>query len=237
MSELERLLAVQELDTVLDQLAHRRATLPVRAEIAAVEAELVGLDRAEAPVAESRHALERDQKRLEDEVGMVEDRRDRENGRLYDGTVTAIKELQAIQDELEGLGRRQAHLEDQIIEIMEADEPLRAELEELARRRGEVSARRDDLVSALGAEEAAIDAEIADAADRRAGAAADVEAELLEHYEALRKQLGGVGVARLSGATCGGCHLALPAVEVDKLRHSDRSEVAHCFECGRILVH
>ncbi|MEQ8718927.1 MAG: C4-type zinc ribbon domain-containing protein [Acidimicrobiales bacterium] len=237
MSELERLLALQHLDTAIDQLVHRRATLPARAEIAGVDTQLAALDVREEPVLVSRHSLERDQKRLEDEVRSVEDRRDLENARLYGGSVTAVKELQALQEELAGLGRRQEHLEDQIIELMESDEPLRAEQEAIDAERGKLAAQRDDFRAALGAAEAEIDSEMADLNDRRAAAAAEVSAELVERYEKLRSQLGGIAVARLVGTSCDGCHLTLPAVEVDKLRHSDPDEVALCFECGRILVH
>jgi predicted nucleic acid-binding Zn-ribbon protein len=237
MSELERLLALQHLDTAIDQLAHRRVTLPARAEIAGVDTQLTALDGRVEPVLASRHALERDQKRLEDEVRSVEDRRDRENARLYDGSVTAVKELQALQEELAGLGRRQEHLEDQIIELMESDEPLRAEQEAIDEERGRLAAQRDDLEAALGVAEAEIDSEMADLNDRRTAALAEVSAELVERYEKLRSHLGGIAVARLVGAGCDGCHLTLPAVEVDKLRHSDPDEVALCFECGRILVH
>lgn len=237
MSELERLLALQHLDTAIDQLAHRRATLPARAEIAGVDTQLAALDVREEPVLASRHALERDQKRLEDEVRSVEDRRDHENARLYDGSVTAVKELQALQQELAGLARRQEHLEDQIIELMESDEPLRAEQEALDEERDRLVAQRDGLQAALGVDEAEIDSEMADLKDRRAAAVAEVSAELVERYEKLRSQLGGIAVARLVGTSCDGCHLTLPAVEVDKLRHSDPDEVALCFECGRILVH
>jgi predicted nucleic acid-binding Zn-ribbon protein len=47
---------------------------------------------------------------------------------------------------------------------------------------------------------------------------------------------GGIGAARLQGATCLGCNLGLPAVVVDRIRKLDPDEVVHCEECGRILV-
>ena len=60
--------------------------------------------------------------------------------------------------------------------------------------------------------------------------------ELWPEYDALRSQLGGVAVARLAGATCQGCHLALSAVEVDRIRKLPVDEPVHCEECGRLLV-
>jgi hypothetical protein len=38
------------------------------------------------------------------------------------------------------------------------------------------------------------------------------------------------------GSACQGCHLALPAVEVDRIRKLSVDEAVHCEECGRLLV-
>jgi uncharacterized protein len=59
---------------------------------------------------------------------------------------------------------------------------------------------------------------------------------LLATYERLRARLGGVGVARLVGTHCDGCHLTLSAVELDRVRHLPDGEVYTCEQCGRILV-
>ncbi|MEZ5140978.1 MAG: C4-type zinc ribbon domain-containing protein [Acidimicrobiales bacterium] len=53
----------------------------------------------------------------------------------------------------------------------------------------------------------------------------------------MRSQLGGVAVARLHGGACGGCHLQLPAAEVDRIKHLPEDQLATCEECGRLLVH
>jgi uncharacterized protein len=70
----------------------------------------------------------------------------------------------------------------------------------------------------------------------RADIAAAVDAELLERYEGLRHDLGGIAVARLVGTNCGGCHLTLSAVELDRIRHQPDDVVVLCEECGRLLV-
>ena len=68
------------------------------------------------------------------------------------------------------------------------------------------------------------------------GYSGGVDSTLLSEYESLRAARGGVGVARLSGTQCGGCHLALSAVEVSRIRKLADGEVTHCEECGRLLV-
>jgi predicted nucleic acid-binding Zn-ribbon protein len=43
-------------------------------------------------------------------------------------------------------------------------------------------------------------------------------------------------VARLVGSTCQACRLAIPATEVDRIRHAPDAELYACDNCGAILV-
>ena len=81
-----------------------------------------------------------------------------------------------------------------------------------------------------------IDAELAAEVEARTAAAEAVPPDLVSQYERLRTKLGGIGAARLVGNTCGGCHLALPATELDRIRHQPDDAVTLCDQCGRILV-
>jgi predicted nucleic acid-binding Zn-ribbon protein len=58
----------------------------------------------------------------------------------------------------------------------------------------------------------------------------------MARYERLRAKLDGVAVARLEGDLCLGCHVSLPAMEVDAIRHAPPDVVAVHEDCGRILV-
>ncbi|MSW56328.1 MAG: hypothetical protein F2835_06115, partial [Actinobacteria bacterium] len=54
--------------------------------------------------------------------------------------------------------------------------------------------------------------------------------------ERIRGGEGGIGVARLQGATCMGCHISLAAAEVDVMKRMPAEELAYCPDCGRLLV-
>ena len=128
MTRWDDLLAVQEHDTTIDQLVHRRAHLPSRAELDAVMAELATLEAPVAEVEEARHGLGRDQQRLEDEISTLNDRANHHDKTLYSGTIGNPRELQSLQDEIAALKRRISQLEDQELEVMEQIEPLDAQL-------------------------------------------------------------------------------------------------------------
>lgn len=236
MTVWEQLLGVQEADLLIQQLRHRRSTLP---EIAALEANGAAQGAAEEAraVTEAAHRdLVRSQHVLEDEIATVRRRADEHEATYYSGSVTNPRELVALKEDIDSLHRRQRTLEDQDLELMEAIEPLVVELEAHDARLAELAAERDRLTEALAEAASGIDAELAAAEARRSDLAADVDPDTLADYDGLRAQQGGIAIARLDGGTCGGCHLQLSAVEVDRIRRLDPSERVLCEECGRLLA-
>jgi len=236
MSRWEPLLAVQEHDTRVDQLSHRAEHLPERARLGEVGERTAALDRRLATVQERRGELARSQQRLEDEVASLTARADQAEKQLYSGAVSNPRELQALQDDVASIRRRIGQLEDDELEILELSEPVDAELAELGAERERLVAEQAQVESELAEAEADITTELATVRAEREKAAEAVDAALWSEYDTLRSQLGGVAIARLVGTTCQGCHLALPAVEVDRIRKLALDEVVHCEECGRLLV-
>jgi predicted nucleic acid-binding Zn-ribbon protein len=230
------LLAVQALDTTADQLRHRRDHLPERAELAQVEQEIAGVDARAASVQEERDVLARTEKRLEDEIATVRGRAEQADRNLYSGATNSPKELQAIQDEIASLKRRQNDLEDEELEAMEQAEPLDTALAAFASERDRLDERARALLAAIAEAEAAVDADLAIVGADRSAAASAVSADLLATYEKLRAVHGGIAVARLNGNRCEGCHLTLTAVDIDVIRHLPPDAEVRCSECDRLLV-
>lgn len=236
MTDVERLLDLQDLDTAADQLRHRRDHLPEREALAAHQAALAALEAEAEPLRQRRHEIERVQKAAEDEIALLEEKIAKVNAALYGGS-TDVKELQSLQQELDALGRRKASLEDRVLEQMVEAEPLDAELAAIAARREAIDADAVAATAALAEAEAAIDAELAGIAERRAALVEGIDAGLLQRYEQLRARLRGVGIARFTGGTCQGCHLTLPAAEAEQVRKEARDRgLATCPECDRLLV-
>lgn len=230
------LLSVQDLDLAADQLRHRRSHLPERAELAEIDAralsagaELEALDSTLRELGDRQTATERD-------LAATEERSATVNRRLFGGEVTASRDLQAMSAELEQLRGRASMLEDAVLEIMEEREPLDSRAAELRQMLDALAADRLEAEGRRRAAERDIDAEVAQLEVERASAAEEVAEKLLATYERLRARLGGVGVARLVGNHCDGCHLTLSAMELDRVRHLPEGEVYQCEQCSRILV-
>jgi predicted nucleic acid-binding Zn-ribbon protein len=92
------------------------------------------------------------------------------------------------------------------------------------------------LAAAIVAQEREIDAELAVEQTARAALVPNIPEGTLRLYEQIRSGNRGVGAARLVGMNCQACHLALPATEVDRIRHLPPEALARCEHCGAILV-
>jgi predicted nucleic acid-binding Zn-ribbon protein len=232
----ERLLEVQDHDTAVDQLRHRRSSLPEQSELAGVESRLTALESRAAEVQTGRDELGVRQAALEEQIEVSRARRTELERRMYGGQVTAARDLQAMDDEVKHLKRHISELEDREIEIMEALEPIDTELATAEAERTALRHDRERLREAIASAVETIDSGIASQGQARLAAAATVPPDLLARYEKLRTTLAGTGAARLVGASCSGCHLTLPAMEMDRIRKAPPDEVITCDQCGRILV-
>jgi predicted nucleic acid-binding Zn-ribbon protein len=72
--------------------------------------------------------------------------------------------------------------------------------------------------------------------DHRAAVISDLPGDLIDLYDKLRVQHGGVGAAALRHRQCQGCHLTMNTVDLNAIRSAPDDEVLRCEECRRILV-
>jgi uncharacterized protein len=233
---LELLLEVQDLDTAISQLQHRKATLEERRELARVEAALDSLQVEIADAEAGRSELAQRQSDLEAQIGATSARRRTIEQRLYAARGTPARDLQAMDEEIRHLSQRLSEMEDTQLDVMVELEPIDASLEALGAERARLSAQADALRRALAQAETVLDDELTARVAARRATAAGLPEPLRERYETLRSRLGGTGAARLVGSRCSGCHLELPSMEVDRIRHLPPGSVVTCEQCGRILV-
>ena len=233
---LDKLLELQTRDTAIDRLRHRRDTLPERAALESAQAELEVLRRQLADATGRRETVSREEQRFDDEARSLEDKAAEVERRMYSGEVSSPRELQALQADVDQLRRHRRGLEDRELEVMENRESLDSEVAEVGRRAGELESEAERLGGALAEIEGEIDGEMAAERGARDEIAATVDAELLADYEQCRHRARGMGAARLNGNTCQGCHLSIPSVEAERIRKNPAGTVAHCDNCGCILV-
>ena len=233
---LHVLLEVQEKDSQILAANHEIKELPERKEIEATQRKMLELDQALKAKESEFHENNRIQKRLEDEVATVEERIENQKRKLYGGEVIAIKELQALEMDIDSLKERQIVIEDQIIEVMELNEPIQNEIQNLSTQQEENKKNEANLFKVLQEAIKKIELRINQIKVEIVHLTNDLPNELISEYESLRSRPGHVGIARLVNRTCNGCNLELPAVEVDRIKKLSEDSIINCEECGCILV-
>lgn len=235
-ADVHPLLEIQRLDTETEQHQHRRATLPQRQALRAAQAERRELqDRVDTVAIQRVEVLTR-QKRLEDEAAIIGNKADRDDGRLYSGEITAIRDLQALQDEIAGLRSRQGLLEEQAIEALLEAEELAEQSSQLEARRGAVDERATVLEAELAATEAELDGQLASLAAARTAAADRTDGAALSAYEGRRDTFGPSTAVAFDPSSGCDCPQQMPAVEVSRIKRCAAGDVLDCTECGRLVL-
>jgi predicted nucleic acid-binding Zn-ribbon protein len=234
--DLAHLLAVQDLDTTITQLEHRRAALVESSGLAAVQALLTSLGAEREDAAARRAVLAATQKDLEEQIAVISERGNVIEKRMYASTSSSGRDLQAMNEEVRHLTERRAELEELELVAMLEQDPIDAELAALRERTVPLEAEAAELQRQVAEDQVEIDGALSEAISSRAAAAALLPAALSNRYETLRARLKGTGAARLVGSHCDGCHLELSSGEVEKIRALPPGDAATCEQCGRILV-
>jgi predicted nucleic acid-binding Zn-ribbon protein len=234
--DLAALLELQDSDTRADQLNHRKQNLPERAALADIDRRIADDEAALSQAVSSRDSVAARQSELEAELASTETRASSVSRRLYSGEVSASRELQAMAADVDALKQRSSQIEDSILEVLEELEPLEQRVSETEATIATLRTEREAAAGSLGEAESVVDAELEVVAAERREIVPRVPEQLLKVYDRLRARLGGVAVARIVANRCDGCHLTLPATELDRIRHLPPGEMVTCEQCGRILV-
>ncbi|MEX2552203.1 MAG: C4-type zinc ribbon domain-containing protein [Actinomycetota bacterium] len=232
--ELLQLLELQKIDSAIDRLNARLRDLPEQAELEALEEQLRALEREAGETQAALNDVAIRQRRLDNEVDTIGQKIVMEETRLNSGDVSSARELSSLAAEVESLRRRRLKFEDDDLEVMEETEVLEKQMSTLSEQIDQVRAAVDSTAKRRDEASRQVSEELEAARPRREHWASRTAADLLGFYNDLRAAKGGVGAAALSGSTCLGCHMQLPAQEVEHLRRT--SGVVRCDECGRILI-
>lgn len=235
VAQQRSLLTLTELDAELTRLAHRATHLPEQQRCAGLEARQREVADRLAAVRIAVEDLDAQIAKLESEVDTVRQREDRDRGLLNSGAVGDPKQLEELQHELGTLERRQASLEDSLLEVMERREQLAADQ---AGEQSALDAVQADLAEVTRQRDLAL-AEVeqsrTDTAARRTEVAAGLDGDLLKLYERQRAA-SGIGAGRLVGGRCGACRIELDRGELARIAAAADDEVLRCEECGAILL-
>ena len=234
MTDSLELLALQDLDSTIDALGHRRIRLPERAALKDAETALAAIQRKLATERKRSAAAQAEIEALE-HAGQA---RDAKRARLEKQlkTVIAPREAEALMHEIGILNEERSAADDQELELLDVVESAdkagnAADLALTGAEAAVVAAKQR-----LGIAEAELDAEVATLTATRSELVQHFGDTVVSRYERARHRRDGVAIARIVNGRCGACHLDLSRAFVDKAKHASTSDPVDCEQCGRWLV-
>ncbi|GFG55168.1 hypothetical protein CQY20_29485 [Mycolicibacterium agri] len=228
------LLELAEVDAELSRIQHRSSHLPEQQRLEEVQRNHREANDRLAALRLALEDLDAQIKKFESEIESVRAREDRDRAMLDGGAINA-KQVTDLQHELETLQRRQADLEDSLLEVMERREELQADQSKAL---AEIDALESELAEAQHARDealAAIEQTRHQCVSRRDELTAHLDADLVSLYEQQRAR-SGTGAGRLQGRRCGACQLEIDRGELARFAAAPEDEVLRCPECGAILL-
>lgn len=234
-AEQMRLLDVADLDTKLIQLRHQKASIPELEQVQNLEVELGSIELKIVAAETELSDLTSLQQKAEDDVTQVATRISRDQQKL-DGGTASPKELEVLQHEIGTLNNRLAELEEAELELMQQVEDASSALDELTHNRNRVADLLSQTKDVLATKIAELDAQISVEQKSRAELVVGIPKELIDLYEKVKADHGDVGAALIHRGACQGCHIAIDATELTRIKGLPVETVVRCEECRRILV-
>jgi len=230
----EALWELQQIDTALHQVQRRLTRLPEAEAYAAAERQLAEHHAAIAAAGKQMSEAETTIETIERESETLTAKRTRLEQQLK--IVTETRQADALNHEIETLNAHRDELDDRELEAMEQQSDAEQRLAELAANEDAVVAIKESAAAQLAVAKGAGADEEADLTAKYDAARAGLTAEEVALYDAQRARHDGIGIAKLIGLRCDGCHLDLSRAEVDAFKALPADELVDCPQCGRVLV-
>jgi predicted nucleic acid-binding Zn-ribbon protein len=230
----EALWELQQVDIALHQLQRRLTRLPEAEMFADAERRLAEHHAAIAASGKELSDAEVTIDTIEHESEALTAKRTRLEQQLK--IVTEVRQADALNHEIEILNAHRDELDDRELEAMEQQANAEQRLRELAADEDAVVAMRETAAADLEAAKGMGADEEAELTAKYDTARAVLTSEEVALYDAQRARHGGIGIAKLVGVKCDGCHLDLSRAEVDAFKALPPDELVDCPQCGRVLV-
>jgi hypothetical protein len=229
-AQLKTLIDLQGVDTRI--AAHEAEAARLPKEIAAIHAE-IETARKDVDAGKARlDAAKKDQRTREKDLEVVQAKRSKTEGRLYE--VKTNKEYSAVLAEIEEIKQEKGRVEEEILVLMESQERLTADIKDAEGRFKSRETQGKQEEAALQEKLRTVEADLALVRTERAELARQLPAPVLADYDKLLKARGGLALAQVVKPNlCGGCRMTVTPQRLQELRA--QSALLPCESCGRYL--
>lgn len=228
---LTKLLEVQALDITIVDLHRRQESIPAKRAHVAQEITTLETEQTQHEEGLERTRLERRAK--ESELETHQEQRAKYESQLND--VKTNVAYSALLTEIQGTKLAIGELEDEILNLMSANEEHENRLGEIAEELNTKRAEAADELDSLDAELGSVERELATRTANRDDLAVDVDPGLYRLYDRLRRGNRFPALVVLRGDACSACYGHLPPQVVREITHE--GTLHPCEACGVLVYH
>jgi predicted nucleic acid-binding Zn-ribbon protein len=228
--QIKELLALQAIDSEIGKLTEEREALDrgdrVERALAVRQAKLAAAERR-------LQGLEAEQRAIELELKSLEGKKHTESRKLYEGRITAPRELQALQNEIDALDRQRHRLDDSILRRADEVEAAKKQVEAAKTAVDEAQKAFDVMRKRYEKALARIEAGLSAQQPKRTRLANKISKEALRRYEDIRRRNHNVAAVRIENGACGGCRMKVGSALLRRMVANDA--YVYCESCTRFL--
>ena len=230
MVDLEQLYLLQQLDLKIDGLTTSldavRSKLNIDGPALTARTRVATLEAHMESLYARRRASERSLTELNDQLTA-------EDTRLYSGSITSTKEMQAAQEEHDFTKEQIGKTEEGLLTLMVGIEDAEKTLTKGHKVLETLEAQADRQTAELAEEESSLVNQLKVLTPERDSSAKQIDSKLVYRYETLRKSKNGHVIAKVEREMCQGCRIKLTTSELQRIQMA--TDLVQCDSCHRIL--
>lgn len=229
LAQIEILASLQTVDREIKEQKGRRQDL--LGELATKEKEIRAKKREIDVLGAS--FTEKEKLRAEKDRFFQDEGKKAMEKRMRMNRVKNVKELQALQREIDLTRQANGDLEDELIRIMQEIDGIKAQIQtkeaEMATMQEEWLKKQKELQQQIHG----IDEAVSEAATRRQSIASQVTGDLISRYELIFSRRGGTAVVEVNAGICQGCFMNIPPQLWNEIIRNEKLHL--CPSCQRIV--
>ena len=228
-AQIEILASLQTVDREIKEQTGRKQKLldELRVTEKQIQVKKTEIDALRVTYAEKEKFRSEKDRVFQDEGKKAMDKRMRMN------RIKNVKELQALQREIEQMKQSNGELEEELIKVMQDIDGIKAQIQAKESEMAAMQAEWENKQNELQAEITGIDAAVSEAATRRQNIASQVAGDLMSRYELIFSRRGGTAVVEVAAGICQGCYMNLPPQLWNEINRNEKLHL--CPSCQRIL--
>lgn len=236
MAYLPILFQIQTMESRLLALKRDEEQVQNDLKIVQTEGALKEINALSAELESKQNGIQSANRKLELELKANQEHIAGEEKKLYGGSVTNSRELGQIEQKVTEYKLAAGKLEDEILQLMEQDETLGAQISVLQKRKTACERELTVLKTAASQRLREISIEVMGLESEIKEVTPQVPEEWLARFHKIAGAHHNVGIAQVKTGNCGACHVSLSDMMLQKVKRGDDIIIC-CENCGRILYY